>query len=619
MKKNFSKIFAMVMAVCMLAGMITVMPATAASETVTYTEVAASDGYYAYFDNIPSSSNPQGLPNQVQLSYSNGTFFYAEHFWIAAGCSSKIKEIGYVNTTTRKYTKFYDVADYGTSESGVYHSDKLIAGINEDPGGSYPNSGLVTQAVRIYEDFVICESGSFKVAAKLEDGTFIAYEWTITIAEYDWSNASASDSYIFYLDKYNINGEAKTAKTNAQDSAGQNEYIGNKSGTSFEFVRGWVSIPEEVEIAQIGYINTTIGAVTWSSSSYLRTEPTLVADINTAFDTRISNNEVKSAKRATIDDSKAVFSINNENCAPGIYKLSIKLTTGQCICYGGFTFELQGYGIASQSVTIENNLNLYVTATVFPTPAAAPTMTFTRNGHTTEKLAPVSGSDGTYTFCYEGINSQCMADEITINLYDSEGELKDTKTTSIKAYCEKLYETYNAASDTTYNAIIADLLEYGAVSQLYKGYNTANLANANETLAANKTVVSDAPATDYTRTGDSTTTKFTGASLYLDNQVDLVIKFANGDSAELYVGGTKVTAEDGSYTLTVAPADFDKVYTFTLKDGETTYSTLTYSVNTYIRSKWSSAAKKTGTGTLGSLVQAMYALNQSCNVLQNAA
>ena len=64
---------------------------------------------------------------------------------------------------------------------------------------------------------------------------------------------------------------------------------------------------------------------------------------------------------------------------------------------------------------------------------------------------------------------------------------------------------------------------------------------------------------------------------------------------------------DGMYAT-----DFDTVYTFTLADDDTTYHTVTYSVNSYVASKCASSDEN-----LAAMVKAVYNYGVSADAYNN--
>jgi len=95
--------------------------------------------------------------------------------------------------------------------------------------------------------------------------------------------------------------------------------------------------------------------------------------------------------------------------------------------------------------------------------------------------------NGEYVYTFYGFGPHRMLDNVSAELIFAEEVVASEPTFSIRGYCDALLSksaTDLGISEAKYEAmetLIADLLEYGAKSQLYVGYNVSNLANKDVT------------------------------------------------------------------------------------------------------------------------------------------
>ena len=137
--------------------------------------------------------------------------------------------------------------------------------------------------------------------------------------------------------------------------------------------------------------------------------------------------------------------------------------------------EAEVNAIQSMQVNLSENIKFKFNADV-PDGATDVSMTFAFNGKETTVTDSTQTSDGLSTFVFDGVTPQHLNDEVTATLaYTDGGEQKSfEKTTSVKAYCEKLVTgDYGAEA----KRLAVDILNYGAAAQVYKQEDVDNLAN----------------------------------------------------------------------------------------------------------------------------------------------
>ena len=75
---------------------------------------------------------------------------------------------------------------------------------------------------------------------------------------------------------------------------------------------------------------------------------------------------------------------------------------------------------------------------------------------------------------YKGLSAKEMVDEVTVTVYDANGNERASKTDSIRAYAMRMFGKSKPAFDT----VLADMLNYGAAAQIQFNYKTDDLANS---------------------------------------------------------------------------------------------------------------------------------------------
>ena len=234
-------------------------------------------------------------------------------------------------------------------------------------------------------------------------------------------------------------------------------------------------------------------------------------------------------------------------------------------------------------------------------------MLFTVNGKTQEVMVKdlTATDDGYYIFrC--NVAAKEMTDTITAQFYLADGvESGPSYTFAVRDYASYILN-HTASGEIGHDpkvvALVKAMLNYGACSQIYFGYNTGNLANAildeaDRTIAA----VPEDQIAQYTYSG---VTQFTAGnrliSLYsvsLSTKSELIMNFYfKGLPTDTVVmcNGKKLTTSlstDGSYTKVTVTGikiqDIDEDYTisFTYEgvDCSLTYSPMNYCYNVITR------------------------------------
>lgn len=109
-----------------------------------------------------------------------------------------------------------------------------------------------------------------------------------------------------------------------------------------------------------------------------------------------------------------------------------------------------------------------------------PYMFFELNGNQ-RTVTDYTVSNGLYIFKYKNIQPDWINETVTATLYatyDGQIVASEQKQCSVADYCYTVLEKYNTDDYAELRTLVVDLLNYGAASQQYTGYDTENLCNA---------------------------------------------------------------------------------------------------------------------------------------------
>ncbi len=272
-----------------------------------------------------------------------------------------------------------------------------------------------------------------------------------------------------------------------------------------------------------------------------------------------------------------------------------------------------------QTLTITNTLDMFNGASLTVSDSLTlnyytkfdGTVAVTHNGKVTELSGTPDGNNG-YKYAYNGITPQCMNDKITAE-YSIGGEVIDSHEFSVKDYCTALISKNASELNMTeekfaqMKTLLADMLDYGAAAQKYRHYHSDNLPNTDEWVALNRSTF-EVP-TDCKNVGVISNNNYClySVGVRLSDVVQLYFRFNVTDWTDVTVdvtrkGQTKTYSpsditDDALYLDAVYATAFGDEYTVELKHNGTVMQTVTYSVNSYIASKYS--------GTNSELIQAL--------------
>ena len=284
------------------------------------------------------------------------------------------------------------------------------------------------------------------------------------------------------------------------------------------------------------------------------------------------------------------------------------------------------FSISTVSVTLYNNLaiNYKVDESLFTEFGYSdPYMVFEFNGKETV-VDGYTASAGKYVFAFTDIAPNMMGDTVYGTLYATyNGEVVKSKTVgySIKEYCDAVLENYTGAAYAELRTMLVDLLNYGAASQVFSGYNADTLVNASLSDALKAEGSQQLPELENVLTGgyekiDNPTVSWTGVGLLLNDSITMRFKI---DAAD--VEGMSLKVSGGGYNWTIDSGKFiatnggyyvyfngfnayqvrEHIYVTVYKNGEPVSNTLRYSVESYAQSQQNNTAQP----QLAALVDAM--------------
>lgn len=222
--------------------------------------------------------------------------------------------------------------------------------------------------------------------------------------------------------------------------------------------------------------------------------------------------------------------------------------------------------------------------------------------------------DGYYIVTIKVAAAQ-MNDIISIQVVNGEDE-GDVFTYTIRQYCETIL-TDNAHSQ--YHALVKEMLNYGAMAQVYFGHNTDNLANNGITDdIAKANVPESAEALSINGTVDGIS--FYGASLVYRDRIAVRYYFTGDVTDCTFTANGKTytpVAKDGMYYVEISdilPQDLDQQITLVVADtaGDTlsvSYGPMNYIVRMNVK----------GNENLQNLLKALYNYHLAAKQLNRSA
>lgn len=266
----------------------------------------------------------------------------------------------------------------------------------------------------------------------------------------------------------------------------------------------------------------------------------------------------------------------------------------------------------SRTLALEDNLTIdyNINATLFTEVGYTdPYVVFEFNGQQTT-VTSYRVKDGKYSFSFENIAPNQMKDTIKATLYATYNGTTYSAAApdySVAQYCYTMLGRATGSEYAEFRTLLVDLLQYGAASQIYAGYKTDDLANAELTSEQRAMGTSTTPSLGSALDAEfavvpNPTVSWRSVSLVLDSAIvirykinaatseNLSAKITTDSDQEWTIDGSEfVRASEGVYNIEFSGLDAgqmrDNVY-ITIFDGDTAVSnTLCYSVETYVYNK----------------------------------
>ncbi len=244
---------------------------------------------------------------------------------------------------------------------------------------------------------------------------------------------------------------------------------------------------------------------------------------------------------------------------------------------------------------------------------------------------------GKYVFDFADIAPNNMNDTVKATLYatfDGVEYVSETREYSVATYCYNMLNKYTTPAYAELQTLLVDLLNYGAMSQIYTSYKTDDLVNANLTDAQKAWGTSVAPTYETVqnvayKTIENPTVTWKGGGLNLVDAVTMRFKIT-ADSASYENLVVKAETDDRIWTIPYetftettggyyvyfsglnAGEMSEPVYLTVYENDEAVSNTLSYSIESYAYSK------QTSTDTnLTNLLEAMMKYGNSAYAYAN--
>ena len=222
-------------------------------------------------------------------------------------------------------------------------------------------------------------------------------------------------------------------------------------------------------------------------------------------------------------------------------------------------------------------------------------------------------SDGTYIFPIHVAAAQ-MTDTITVEIVY--GDQSVTQTYTVRQYAKNILE---GDYDEVTKQLVRDMLNYGAMAQMYFGYNAENLANA-DIDGAGQQAIPETAETEMSTGGSMDGIYFYGGSLLFRSKTAVRFYFHVTGDASAYtfvVNGVAKTAveKDGLWYVEISdisPQDLDKSIELSVTAGDQTITVVYGPMNYMMR------MNQKGSDALKALLQAMYNYHLSAAAYQEA-
>ena len=229
--------------------------------------------------------------------------------------------------------------------------------------------------------------------------------------------------------------------------------------------------------------------------------------------------------------------LENDVCLTGDGIAVLQVTTGP--------LKDPSFKFAGASISLQHNIavNYKVDKALFTTGGFTdPYVVFEMNGvKTTVDTYTVNGNR--YVFSFLNIAPNQMNDTISATLYATKDGMlygSQTRQYSVAEYCYSMLELYPGDTYAKLRTLLVDLLNYGAASQVYTGYEMDNLVNSRLTAQQKQWATTEEPVlnsvlnTSYEPVENPKAT-WRGAGLKLTDAVSVRLTFRANSTENLSV------------------------------------------------------------------------------------
>ena len=234
------------------------------------------------------------------------------------------------------------------------------------------------------------------------------------------------------------------------------------------------------------------------------------------------------------------------------------------------------------------------------------------NGNITYDVSTLEKTEDGYYLLKARLAATQMSDKISVQIIHGEDK-GEIFTYTVREYCDTILSKDEFSA---YHALVKEMLNYGAMAQMYFNYDVQNLANAGMTGAA--AVAVPETAKDMAVTDKLSALNFYGASLVYRDKIALRYYFTGDVTGLTFTANGKTyepVAKDGMHYVEIAdilPQNMDQQITLTVTDANGNILAVTYGPMNYIV-----RMNRKGDETTQNLMKALYNYHLAAKALSD--
>ena len=278
----------------------------------------------------------------------------------------------------------------------------------------------------------------------------------------------------------------------------------------------------------------------------------------------------------------------------------------------------EGADVAKWNITLGDDIqpNFYLTVTDGSVESAVINVSVGNDAVVSYGASQLPKTEDGYYVVSAALAAAQMTDEIKIEIVVN-GEVQRTKTYTVKQYAQTVLDNQDMIQ---YHSLVREMLNYGAMAQLYFEHNTDKLANVGNEIEYPAQVPGD--SLEVVKSGEVSGISYYGASLLYLNKIAVRYYFTAPNGVEgltFKVGETayQAVSKDDLYYVEIPginPQDYAKVISLAVSDG-TSSMTVDYSPMHYITRMYH---KSTTGDNLKNLLAAMYGYHLAADSTVNS-